>query len=160
MAPSKAGSPAPDFELRDQHGRLTRLSALLQDGPVVLFFYPAADTPGCTMEACHFRDLDAEFAALGAQRVGISCDTVEDQKRFAERYRLDYPLLADVDGKVASAYGVKRGLLGPIAPVKRSTFVIDQEGVVLDVISSEVKMNVHADQALETLRTLQGANRK
>jgi len=147
------GSPAPDFELLDQDGSPTRLSTLLKDGPVVMFFYPAAETPGCTKEACHFRNLDAEFAALGAQRVGISRDTVAKQKAFADNHRLGYPLLSDVDGEVASQYGVKRGLLGALAPVKRTTFVIDTDQVLRKVISSEVNMDVHADEALASLRS-------
>ena len=148
------GSPAPDFELLDQHGTPRRLSLLLKDGPVVLFFYPMADTPGCTKEACHFRDLDAEFLAVGAQRVGISRDGVAKQLAFAERYGLSYPLLSDEVGDVAGLYGVKRGLLGALAPVKRATFVIDEDQVVRRVVTSEVNMDVHADAALETLRAL------
>jgi len=147
-----AGAPAPDFELPDQHGVATRLSTLIKSGPVVLFFYPAAETPGCTKEACHFRDLAAEFAALGAHRVGISRDSVTKQQDFAARRGLDYPLLADVDGAVAAVYGVKRGLLGALAPVKRTTFVIDTDQVVAKVISSEVNMDAHADEALTSLQ--------
>jgi peroxiredoxin Q/BCP len=150
-----AGAPAPDFELPDQNGIPTRLSTLLKDGPVVLFFYPAAETPGCTKEACHFRDLQAEFEAVGAHRVGISRDTVAQQQKFAVNRGLDYPLLADVEGEVAAAYGVKRGLLGALAPVKRTTFVIGADQVVLKVITSEVDMDRHADEAL---RALQGAD--
>ncbi|MGZ4438004.1 MAG: peroxiredoxin, partial [Nocardioidaceae bacterium] len=86
------GTQAPDFELPDQDGKPVRLSELLLEGPVVLFFYPAAMTPGCTKESCHFRDLAAEFAAVGAQRVGISTDPVDRQKQFAERHSFDYPL--------------------------------------------------------------------
>ncbi len=149
-----AGTPAPDFELDDQDGNPTRLSTLLKEGPVVVFFYPAAETPGCTKQACHFRNLDGEFTALGAQRVGVSRDTVEKQKKFADNHRLGYKLLADVDGDVAASYGVKRGLLGALAPVKRSTFVIGADQVVVKVISSEVNMDAHADEALEALRGL------
>jgi peroxiredoxin Q/BCP len=148
------GSPAPDFELLDQDSNLVRLSALLKDGPVVLFFYPAADTPGCTKEACRFRNLDAEFAALGAQRVGISRDSVARQKAFADNHRLDYVLLSDEDGEVASAYGVKRGLLGALVPVKRATFVISTDQVLARVITSELNMDLHADDALEAVRAL------
>jgi peroxiredoxin Q/BCP len=152
MAPTiAAGTAAPDFTLPDQTGTPRRLADLLADGPVVLFFYPAADTPGCTKESCHFRDLSAEFAAAGAQRVGISRDSVEAQRAFAERHRLDYPLLADVDGEVAAAYGVRRGLLGRLAPVKRATFVIDPDRSVRAVIASELDMTVHADRALAEL---------
>ena len=141
-----------DFELPDQTGTPRKLSALLTDGPVVLFFYPAAMTPGCTKEACHFRDLAAEFAAVGANRVGISVDPVQKQAKFADKQNFDYPLLSDTEGKVATQFGVKRGLLGKLIPVKRTTFVIGTDRKLLDVISSELSMDTHADQALETLR--------
>lgn len=147
----RAGDTAPDFDLPDQHGERRRLSVLLENGPVVLFFYPAANTPGCTKQSCHFRDLAGEFDAVGAQRVGLSRDAVDVQRGFADRYGFDYPLLADVDGAVADAYGVKRGLLGRIAPVKRTTFVIGADRTVRRVIASELDMNAHADQALAEL---------
>ena len=143
------GSTAPDFELPDQDGKPVRLSELLLDGPVVLFFYPAAMTPGCTKESCHFRDLAAEFAAVGAHRVGISTDPVERQRQFADAHRFDYPLLSDESGDVARAYGVKRRM---ITPVKRATFVIGTDRTVRKVLASELNMNVHADAALEALR--------
>ncbi|MGF2944631.1 peroxiredoxin [Mycobacterium sp. Lab-001] len=149
----KPGDTVADFELPDQTGTPRKLSALLSDGPVVLFFYPAAMTPGCTKEACHFRDLAAEFAATGACRVGISADPVHKQAKFAEMQKFDYPLLSDVDGTVAAQFGVKRGLLGKLMPVKRTTFVIDTDRTVLDVIASEFSMDTHADKALQTLRS-------
>jgi peroxiredoxin Q/BCP len=145
------GSTAPDFELADQDGKTVRLRDLLLRGPVVLFFYPAAMTPGCTKESCHFRDLAAEFAAAGAQRVGISADPVARQRRFADMHGFDYPLLSDESGEVAHAYGVQRRLL---TPVKRATFVIDRGGVVRAVIASELNMNVHADKALAAVGAL------
>ena len=148
----KRGDKVSDFELPDQTGELRSLTDLLADGPVVLFFYPAAMTPGCTKEACHFRDLAGEFAAVGASRVGISTDPVDKQAKFADIQRFDYPLLSDVDGEVASLFGVKRGLLGKLMPVKRTTFVIDTDRTVLEVISSEISMDTHADKALEVLK--------
>ncbi|MGW0158773.1 peroxiredoxin [Mycobacterium sp. NPDC003323] len=148
----KPGDQVAEFELPDQTGTPRSLTALLADGPVVLFFYPAAMTPGCTKEACHFRDLAGEFAAAGAVRVGISTDSVDKQAKFADQQRFDYPLLSDSDGAVATAFGVKRGLLGKFMPVKRTTFVIDTDRTVLEVISSELSMDVHADRALDVLR--------
>lgn len=148
----KIGDTVSDFELPDQTGSPRKLSALLSDGPVVLFFYPAAMTPGCTKEACHFRDLAAEFAAVGATRVGISADPIHKQAKFADLQHFDYPLLSDTDGAVATQFGVKRGLLGKLLPVKRTTFVIDTDRTVLNVIASEFSMDSHADKALETLR--------
>ncbi|MEB3030723.1 peroxiredoxin [[Mycobacterium] nativiensis] len=153
----KTGDTVADFELPDQTGTPRKLSALLADGPVVLFFYPAAMTPGCTKEACHFRDLAAEFAAVGAQRVGISADAVAKQAKFADQQGFDYPLLSDTDGTVATMFGVKRGLLGKLMPVKRTTFVIDTDRTVLDVIASEFSMDTHADKALELLRARSSA---
>ncbi|GLE50977.1 peroxiredoxin [Mycobacterium montefiorense] len=153
----KTGDTVADFELPDQTGSPRTLSALLADGPVVLFFYPAAMTPGCTKEACHFRDLASEFAAVGASRVGISTDAVQKQAKFADKENFDYPLLSDTEGTVATQFGVKRGLLGKLMPVKRTTFVIDTDRTVLDVISSEFSMAAHADQALQTLRARSSA---
>lgn len=149
----KQGDKAPDFELPDQTGTTLRLSEMVNNGPVVLFFYPAAMTYGCTKESCHFRDLSTEFEALGAQRVGISRDDVSKQKKFDERHSLGFPLLSDADRRVAEAYGVKGGMLG-LSPVKRTTFVIGRDQMIEAVINSEVQMNAHADKALEVLRRL------
>ncbi|NBM16433.1 peroxiredoxin [Streptomyces sp. GC420] len=144
------GDKVEDFELRDETGAPRRLGELLADGPVVLFFYPAAFTRGCTAEACHFRDLAAEFRAVGARPVGISTDPVERQAEFAEAYGLGYPLLSDPDGTVRELFGVKRGFV--IVPTKRTTFVIGTDRTVLEVIRSEVRMSVHADRALAAVR--------
>jgi peroxiredoxin Q/BCP len=151
MRTISAGTQVPDFELPDQDGNPVRLSTTLADGPVVLFFYPAAMTGGCTKEACHFRDLVGEFAQSGAQRLGISADPVAKQKQFADLHGLDYPLLSDEDGTVAMSFGVRRRM---ITPVKRATFVIDRDRTVRKVIASELSMDVHADQALAALRDL------
>jgi peroxiredoxin Q/BCP len=150
------GDIVEDFELPDQTGTPRRLSTLLADGPVVLFFYPAALSRGCTAEACNFRDLAAEFAAAGAQRVGISRDGVDTQKKFADLHGFDYPLLSDPDSKVANTLGVKRRLpLGSLS-TKRLTFVIDTDRRILDVIHSETNMNEHALLALAVLRKQPG----
>lgn len=146
----RAGDRVTDFVLPDETGNARTLSEFLQDGPVVLFFYPAAMTYGCTKQSCHFRDLATEFTELGAQRVGISADNVERQKEFSDKHGFDYPLLADLQGRVAEQFGVRRGL--GLAPNKRTTFVIDTDRTVLAVIHSEVNMNKHADKALEALR--------
>src|SRR5580700_8848491 len=119
------GDVVPDFELPDETGKMRKLSDLLAGGPVVLYFYPAAMTPGCTMESCHFRDLKSEFEAVGAQRVGISGDAVEKQKQFSDKHSFDFPLLSDPDGKVASISGAKRNF--SLAPTKRMTFIIDTD---------------------------------
>ncbi|MFG2001048.1 peroxiredoxin [Spirillospora sp. NPDC048911] len=146
----KAGDVVDDFELPDETGTPRTLSGLLEQGPVVLFFYPAAMTAGCTAEACHFRDLKTELAALGAHPVGISADSVGKQKEFADKHSFGYPLLSDADGAVRALFGVKRGIA--LAPTKRQTFVIDTDRRVLEVVKSEIRMNAHADKALEALR--------
>jgi len=172
-----AGEKAPDFTLYDHTGRPRTLSALLSEGPVVLFFFPLASSPICTAQACHFRDLSSEFATVGAQRVGISTDTVDKQAHFAQQRSFDYPLLSDADGVVSELFGVRRGrlaklrksvvageadrrtrhtrrrgLLGRLLPVRRTTFVIDTDRTVLKVISSELRASVHADQTLSFLQ--------
>ncbi|MBV9640222.1 MAG: peroxiredoxin [Mycobacteriaceae bacterium] len=153
----KRGDLVDEFVLPDQSGKPREFSEFLADGPVVLFFYPAAGTPGCTREACHFRDLSKEFSDVGASRVGISRDPVNKQAKFAEAHGFDFPVLSDADGTVAAEFGVKRGLLAKFMPVQRKTFVVDTDRKVLKVIGSEVNMNVHADKALEVLRARQSA---
>lgn len=145
----QVGDRVPDFTATLDDGRSVRFSELLEDGPAVVFFYPKAFTPGCTAESCHFRDLATEFADLDAQRIGVSRDKAATQGRFRAEHGLDFPLVADTDGAVSRAFGAKR--LGPL-PSKRQTFVVDRDRTVLGVISSELNMDVHADQALELLR--------
>ena len=146
----KIGDQVPDFELLDDNGHARQLSEFLTEGPVVLFFYPGAMTAGCTAEACHFRDLGAEFAEVGAQRLGISPDEVGRQRQFSDTYSLDYPLLSDPDGTVAKTLGVRRNF--GLMATKRQTFVIDTDRRILEVVKSEVRMKVHADRALAALK--------
>ena len=142
------GAHIEDFELPDQDGKARSLYRLLEAGRVVLFFYPAALSYGCTKESCHFRDLAGDFAALGAQRVGISPDSMQRQREFADRHGLDYPLLADTGGEIARRFGVRRsfGL-----KTKRRTFVIERDATLLASITSELSMTHHSDRALEVL---------
>jgi peroxiredoxin Q/BCP len=146
----QAGDTAPDFQLPDEQGVQRSLTELLANGPVVLFFYPAAMTAGCTAESCHFRDLAKEFAEAGAQRVGISPDEVTKQAEFSAKNSFDFPLLSDPDGAVATQFGVRRKIA--MLATRRMTFVIDTDRKILDVIKSEVRMSVHADRALDALR--------
>ncbi|MGP8163848.1 MAG: peroxiredoxin [Acidimicrobiales bacterium] len=146
----RRGDLASDFALPDERGVTRTLGEFLATGRVVLFFYPAAMTPGCTAENCHFRDLGAEFSALGAARVGIGHDDVATQRRFSDRHGFDFPLLADVDGEVARSYGVRRPI--SVLGTRRWTFVIDRDRRVLEVIKSETRMAAHADRALAVLR--------
>jgi peroxiredoxin Q/BCP len=151
----RTGDTVSDFTLPDQSGTPRSLSSFLADGPVVLFFYPAAMTYGCTKESCHFRDLAAEFKAVGAQPVGISADSVDKQKQFDEKESLGFPLLSDAERKVATELGAKRG--ASFLPNKRITFVIDTDRKILDVIHSEVSMGSHADKALALLKARSAA---
>ena len=146
----RSGEVVPDFELPDDAGTPRRLSDLLQGGPVVLFFYPAAMTTGCTRESCHFRDLKDEFERVGAQPVGISADGVDKQRQFSDKHGFGYPLLSDPDRTVARQLGVARRL--SVLPNKRTTFVIDRDRTILGVIHNELNMNQHADKALAILR--------
>jgi peroxiredoxin Q/BCP len=146
----RPGDLVPDFELLDEEDTPRTLGGLLADGPVVLFFYPAAMSTGCTAESCHFRDLGKEFTEVGARPVGVSPDAVGRQKEFSAAHGLGFPLLSDPDGAVASLFGVRRSF-GPMK-TRRKTFVIGTDRRLLEVISSELRMGVHADRALDVLR--------
>jgi peroxiredoxin Q/BCP len=146
----QTGDVVEDFTLPDQDGTPRSLIDFLAAGPVVLFWYPAAMTYGCTKESCHFRDLKAEFAALGAQRVGVSADRVDKQKRFADKNDFDFPLLSDPDFTLAERMGVKRSLR--LLGNRRTTFIIGRDAKLLGVLHHELSMRSHADQSLEILR--------
>lgn len=126
-APVK-GDPAPDFVLADQYGEQHAL-ADYRDKWLVVFFYPKADTPGCTTEACNFRDNIYAIRATGAEVVGISVDSVADQKKFSDKYKLPFTLLSDSDGKVCDAYGVLRNY-GVMEVASRQTFLIAPDGSI------------------------------
>jgi thioredoxin-dependent peroxiredoxin len=148
----RVGTVAPDFMLRDNHGAQWRLSDECRKGPVAMFFYPAAMTIGCTAQSCRFRDLGAEFGALGAQRVGVSASDQQLQQAFSETNELDFPLLSDTDGAVAALYGARRAF-SP-RPTKRATYVISRERLVVGIVTSELRMRAHADRSLEIIRDL------
>lgn len=145
------GSSAPLFTLPDQDGHPVVLAEALKVGPVVVYFYPRDDTPGCTAQACKFRDGYADFSDAGAQVLGISADTVDSHKKFAERYRLPFRLLADTDDAVHTAYGVQAAL-GLIRG--RVTYVIDSTGVIRHVFEDRLHATAHVSDALHVLRTL------
>lgn len=147
------GQPAPEFSLQDQDGT-TRSLAQLRGEKVVLFFYPAAMTPGCTKEACDFRDSEAALAAAGVQVLGVSRDAVAKQRKFADRDELGYPLLSDPDLNVHHAYGAfgtKNSYGRLIEGVIRSTFVIDEAGNV-----EQALYNVKATGHVARIRKLLG----
>jgi len=149
------GEQAPEFSGALADGRQLRLKDFRGRRHVVLYFFPKDFTPGCTKEACSFRDRRGDVAGLDGEVVGVSLDSAEKHAAFAEKYRLPYPLVSDRDAKIATAFGVSR--LSGWLPTKRVTFVIDKEGVVRHVIQSEFGIDRHIDEAIETLRRLQGA---
>ncbi|GAA3078906.1 peroxiredoxin [Pseudonocardia yunnanensis] len=146
------GDQVDDFELEDETRTPRRLSSLLVHGPVVLFFYPIASSGGCTQEACRFRDLAGEFAAVGAHPVGISSDNVTKQSVFATSNALGYPLLSDAGNKVAKQLGAYRWFLPGGLHTRRITFVIGQDRRLIHTIASETQFDLHADQAIEALK--------
>jgi peroxiredoxin Q/BCP len=146
------GDLVADFTAPDETGTPRSLMGLLEHGPLVVYFYPAAMTKGCTAESCSFRDRGPEFGALGASRVGISPDGIDRQKEFSDRHAFDFPLLSDPNGEIATIFGVRRKF-GPLL-TKRQTFVIGTDRRVLAVIKSEMRMAHHADAALEALKKL------
>lgn len=148
------GDVVEEWELPDQSGTPRHLSELLTEGPLVLFFYPAAMTFGCTRETCHFRDATGELQAVGAHAVGISADPVDKQKAFADKHHLPFPLLSDPDRRVAAMFGVSTGF--KLGPVKRATFVIDQERRILASFHHELRFASHADEAIMVLREKSG----
>jgi peroxiredoxin Q/BCP len=154
----KAGDKAPDFELRNQDGEPVRLSDL-RGRTVVLYFYPKADTPGCTVQACGIRDRSGEYEQAGAVVLGVSPDTVEDVKKFADKYSLPFTLLADADHAVADAYGVwgeKKMFRKAYEGVLRTTFIIDASGTIAKVFP-KVSPKTHDDQVLGALAELRQA---
>ena len=145
------GDKAPDFTLQSQTGETVTLSQFYGKKNVVLYFYPKDESPGCTREACTFRDSYELFTDLGAEVVGVSADTVESHKSFAEHHNLPFTLLSDADNKVRKLYGAT-STLGFIPG--RVTFIIDKKGVVRHVFSSQLQPEKHIEEAREVLKRL------
>ena len=146
------GSKAPNFTLRSQSGANVSLEDFLGRSPVVLFFYPKDDTPGCTKQACAFRDDYGQFGAVDAEVLGISSDSVGSHKSFAENNRLPFVLLSDEGGRVRQLYGVPKTL--GLMP-GRVTYVIDKKGVVRHVFSSQLAVSRHVEEALTALASFE-----
>jgi thioredoxin-dependent peroxiredoxin len=145
------GSKAPDFTLPSQSGEMVSLKEFLGEKVVILYFYPKDDTPGCTKEACAFRDEHEEFGKLDAEIIGVSSDSVESHRRFAEKHDLSFTLLSDEGGKVRRMYGVPNTF--GIFP-GRVTYVIDEAGVVRHVFSSQIGAVKHVEGALKSLAAI------
>ena len=134
------GSVAPDFELADQSGRKRTLSSLLSDGPLILYFYPADFTPGCTREACSFRDLQQDLVKANLRVVGVSPQDADSHRRFAEKHGLNFTLLADPEKKVIKAYDVD----GPLGiGVRRGTYLIGRDGRIRDAVLADFRIGAH-----------------
>ena len=149
------GKKAPDFTAPTDGGKTLKLSAL-RGKPVVLYFYPKDDTPGCTTEACGFRDAQPDFKKLKAQVVGISKDSVARHDKFKAKYGLNFPLVSDEDGKICEKYGtwVEKSLFGrKYMGIERATFLIDKAGTVAKVWH-KVKVPGHVDEVLTALKAL------
>jgi len=150
------GDKAPAFTLPDQDGKPVSLKSLLGDGAVVLYFYPKDDTPGCTKEACSFRDDFSAFKKAGARVVGVSADGTAAHTKFRAKYDLPFTLLADEEKELVKSYGVWKDkvLYGrKYKGIERTTFVIDKKGVVR-AIFPKVKVDGHSDKVLEAVRAL------
>lgn len=145
------GDRVPDFSLLDQNAQMVTRDALLAEGPLVLYFYPKDETPGCTREACAFRDAFSDFADAGASVVGVSADDPASHRRFIERHHLPFTLLSDQKSELAKKFGVKKtfGILPG-----RVTFVIDRSGVVRYAFSSQVAPERHVSEALGILKEM------
>jgi thioredoxin-dependent peroxiredoxin len=150
------GRKAPPFELPDGSGKPVSLKELLGRGHLVLYFYPKDMTPGCTIEACDFRDTAARLKAAGAQVVGVSADSPDSHRKFTDKHTLNFPLLSDADNRVTRLYGVykKKSLYGrEFMGIERTTFVIDRAGIIRKVLP-KVKVAGHADAVVEALKAL------
>jgi peroxiredoxin Q/BCP len=134
------GSVAPEFELADQSGRKRSLAGLLTDGPLILYFYPADFTPGCTKEACSFRDLHQDLLRARLRVIGVSPQDTDSHRRFAEKYALNFTLLSDPDKKVIKAYRLD----GPLGlGVRRGTYLIGKDGRIQDSVLADLRIGAH-----------------
>ncbi|OCR01354.1 peroxiredoxin [Oscillatoriales cyanobacterium USR001] len=149
--PVQIGEPAPDFTLTSQTGAPVSLKNFQGKKSVVLYFYPKDDTPGCTAEACAFRDSYEVFSDAGAEVIGISEDSQQSHQQFAAKYNLPFTLLSDTGNKVRQLYGVPATLW--VLP-GRVTYVIDQQGIVKHIFDSMLNFKAHVDEALKTLQAI------
>ena len=149
----KIGDDIPEVTLKDQEGHLIDLTSFKGKHSLVVYFYPKDDTPGCTLEACSFRDRYDEFEEAGAKVIGISGDSVGSHSRFASRHGLNFMLLSDINRVAEKEFGVPRNLLGLLPG--RVTYVFNKEGKLVSTFSSAVKATKHIKESLKALSTCQ-----
>lgn len=150
MSKIQKGDELPEFTLNDQDGKPVNIKDFKGEKKMVIFFYPKDDSPGCTKEACSFRDSHEDFLDLGCEVIGISSDDESSHKKFAKKHNLPYTLLADKDKKVRKKFGVPTNLFGMIPG--RVTYVVDKKGVVQYVFNSQTAVNKHMKEALRILK--------
>ena len=152
MGKIELGSNVPIFELKDQNGELFKLARVLGKKNLVIFFYPKDDSPGCTREACSFRDQFEVFADADAVIIGINAQSVESHLAFAKKHRLNYTLLSDTGNKVRKLFGVPSSFFGLIPG--RVTYVVNKEGKIAYLFNSQIQAEKHVDDALRILQEM------
>lgn len=158
MSKLKIGDKAPDFTAKLSTGEKIKLSDFEGNKRVILYFYPKDFSPGCTREACYFRDYKPAIQKLGAEIFGISSDSEESHNKFIQEHSLNFPLISDKGKKISRPYGVLR--LGGYLLTKRTTFVIDKQGIISHIIRSETDMHRHIEEAIRALEELKKKEKK
>ena len=152
MKKIKTGSKVPPFALKDQRGEIFDIQTVIGKKNLVIYFYPKDDSPGCTKEACYFRDQYEVFNQADAVIIGISGQSVESHRKFAEKHSLSFILLSDTGNKVRKLFGVPKDFFGVLPG--RVTYVVDKTGTVVYVFNSQTKATMHVDEALRILREI------
>lgn len=147
----KVGDKVPNFAAIDTNGDMFHSDTIVGKKPLVIYFYPKDDTPGCTIQACTFRDKYEDFKSLGAEVIGISSDSLKSHISFANKYHLPFILLSDFDKKIRKAFGVPNDFLGLIPG--RATYVVDKKGII-QLIFDSTSSKIHIEKALEMLKTM------
>jgi peroxiredoxin Q/BCP len=158
MKPVKEGDKIPDFTLPDQFGSPFEISSLVGKKMVVIFFYPRDESPTCTRQACHFRDMYQSFVEAGAEIIGISSQSVKSHLDFASKYNLQYRILSDEGNRVRKLFGVPSDFFGLMPG--RVTYVADLKGTVIYIFSSQLNVEKHVDEALKILFLMKSTGRK
>lgn len=150
MEKIETGDDIPSFKLQDQNGKWIQIDSIIGEKNLVIFFYPKDDSPGCTKEACYFRDQYEAFVDADAEVIGISGQSIESHKKFAEKYKLTYTLLSDTDNKVRKQFGVPTNMMGLIPG--RVTYVVNFAGQVILTFNSQTNVTRHVDEALKVIK--------